>query len=406
MTADLFAGPGALGMRGGPIPREMSGKGERKMYEKGRAWIELNLEHLRHNVELFQKLLPKGCALMPAVKANAYGHGAAPIGQALQNMGIQNYCVASAEEGIQLREAGIAGQILVLGYTHPQDFPMLRQYGLTQTVVDYFYAKEMERFGKELAVHVGIDTGMHRLGEPSVHMEKILDIWSIRNLNITGVFSHLCTSDGESEQERAFAEQQEKEFQKVLAALKAHGAGAVRAHLQGSYGVLNGTAMDYDYARIGIALYGALSQSDPRLEERFDLRPVLSLKARIGCVKELKAGEGAGYGLAWHADGSRRIAAVSIGYADGIPRELSGKGHALVRGTKAPIAGLICMDQLLLDVTDVPSAAAGDEAIFIGESEGVRIKAEEMAAEASTISNEILSRLGPRLKRIPISSCP
>lgn len=169
--------------------------------------------------------------------------------------------------------------------------------------------------------------------------------------------------------------------------------------------MLNGSAGSYDFARVGIGLYGVLSQPSLRLEEQFDLRPVLSLKARISCVRELCDGEGAGYGLSWHAEGRRKLAAVSIGYGDGIPRELSGRGHALVRGRKVPIAGRICMDQLLLDVTEVPDVRAGEEAVFIGRSGELEIKAEEMAAEANTISNEILSRLGPRLRRIPVFPC-
>lgn len=370
------------------------------MYEKGRAWIELNMENLRQNVQLFRKLLPDSCKLMPAVKANAYGHGAIPIAGALQKMGIHDYCTASVEEGMELRQGGIAGRILVLGYTHPRDFDILREYKLIQTVVDHDYAREIESYGKELTVHVGIDTGMRRLGERSENFSRILDIWNIKNLRITGVFSHLCTSDGTSASEREFVKIQEERFWQVIANLYRNGKKNFCTHLQGSYGILNGTDKSYDYARAGIALYGVFSESSRTLEERFDLKPVLSLKARIGCIKELYEGEGAGYGLAWRPDSGRRIAVAAIGYADGLPRALSGEGHALVCGKKVPIAGRICMDQLLLDVTDVPEAVPGEEAVFIGKSGGQEITAEEVAAEAGTITNELLSRLGKRLGRI------
>lgn len=372
------------------------------MYEKGRAWIELDMEHLRHNVLLFRRLLPNQCMLMPAVKANAYGHGAIPIANELQKRGICNYCVASVAEGIELRRGGVKGQILVLGYTHPRDFDALQEYELIQTVVDYDYAREMESYGKELTVHVGIDTGMHRLGERSENFPRILDIWNIKNLRITGVFSHLCTSDGTTASEREFVKIQEERFWQVIANLHRNGKKNFCTHLQGSYGILNGTDKSYDYARAGIALYGVFSESSQTLEERFDLKPVLALKARIGCVKELYEGEGAGYGLAWRPDSRRRLAVAAIGYADGIPRALSGKGHALVCGKRVSIAGRICMDQLLLDVTDVPEAVTGEEAVFIGKSGELEIKAEEMAAEAGTITNELLSRLGQRLERITI----
>lgn len=375
-------------------------------YEKGRAWIELDMEHLRHNVECFRRLLPGDCALMPAVKANAYGHGAVPVARELQRLGIIDYCVASVSEGVQLRLAGIGGQILILGYTHPRDFDVLYEYGLTQTVLDVSYGRELEAYGKKLSVHVGIDTGMHRLGESWDHLSDIRKLWEGENLRITGVYSHLCTSDGNTEKDQAYMRLQEERFWQVIRCLRAEGKRGFCTHLQGSYGILNGDRLTgtYDYARAGIALYGVFSEPSGRMEHIFGLKPVLSLKARIACVRALKEGEGAGYGLSWHADSERKIAAVSIGYADGFPRTLSNKGHALVRGRKAPVVGRVCMDQLLLDVTDVPQAAPGEEAVFIGESGGCTLRAEEMAAEAGTISNEILSRLGERLSRVCVGT--
>lgn len=372
------------------------------MYKKGRAWIELQMKNLKHNVELFQRLLPEYCVLMPAVKANAYGHGAQEIGEELQRLGIQDYCVACAEEGVKLRQEGIRGQILVLGYTHPREFDLLHEYKLTQTVVDYAYGKELESYGKKLSVHVGVDTGMHRLGESCTNYSKIRRLWELKNLDITGIYSHLCTSDGTTEKEREYMRLQEVRFLEVVRFLRADGRTGFATHLQGSYGILNRSRLvgAYDYARAGIALYGVLSKASAELEAMYDLKPVLSLKARIECIRELKQGEGAGYGLAWHADSPCRLAAVSIGYADGYPRALSNKGYALVQGRKAPIIGKICMDQLLLDVTDVPEAQPGEEAVFIGKSGALEIRAEEVAEEAGTIANELLSRLGSRLCRV------
>lgn len=373
------------------------------MYETGRAWVELNMEHLRHNVQVFQRLLPAGCRLMPAVKANAYGHGAAPVAKELQKLGIRDYCVASAEEGAALRRSGILGQILILGYTHPKDFELVREYGLTQTAVDHAYGREIEAYGKELLVHVGIDTGMHRLGESWEAFSRIRGLWDLRNLRITGVYSHLCTADGPEEKDRAYVRLQEQRFCQVVRRLRGEGK-VFAAHLQGSYGILNSEKLcgTYDYARAGISLYGVFSGPSRGLQQKYDLRPVASLKARLACVREVKPGEGAGYGLTWHADSRRRIAAVSIGYADGFPRILSNKGYALVRGRRAPVAGRVCMDQLLLDVTEVEGVRAGDEAVLIGTSGELEIRAEDLAAEAGTISNEILSRLGERLTRVVV----
>lgn len=255
--------------------------------------------------------------VMPAVKANAYGHGAVLIGRALQDMGVQDFCVASVGEAIELREAGITGRILVLGYTFPEQFQELWKYSLTQTVIDFCYA---------------------------------------RQLQITGVFSHLCVSDGISESEKGFTYKH--------------------------------------YVRPGIALYGALSSPYDKTAAAVNLKPVLSLKARIECVKQLHTGEAVGYGQTYTAAREMKIAAVSIGYADGIPRELSNKGFALIKGHKAPVVGRICMDQLMVDLSEIPGTAPGDEAVFIGKCGNEQITASEFAHTAGTISNEILSRLG------------
>ena len=370
------------------------------MYQKGRAWIELNLNNLTYNVRQFQKLLPASCTLMPAVKANAYGHGAPIIARALENMGICDFCVASVGEGIELRDAGITGQILILGYTSPHQFPELSRYRLTQTLVDYEYARALHQSGLSLDVHVGIDTGMHRLGERSENIETLRKIWQFQNLNITGVFSHLCTADGATESDRAFARKQIASFDASVAALKAHGCSGFKTHMQGSYGVLNYPGLRYDFARVGIALYGAYCAPTDETEADLPLRPVLSLKSRIECVKELHPGESIGYGLTFTAAREMQTAAVSIGYADGVPRALSNRGHVLVKGRKAPIIGRICMDQLLIDVSGAPHVMPGDEVVLIGKSGRNQIAASELADRTDTIANEILSRLGNRLERI------
>lgn len=334
---------------------------------------------------------------MPAVKADAYGHGAGIIGKALWDMGIRDFCVASAEEGAELREYGITGQVLILGYTPACQFGELKRYGLTQTVVDYEYARELNAFGEGLPVHVGIDTGMHRLGERSDSRKNIFKIWGFENLEITGVFSHLCASDGMTKEAREYTLKQIDDFDRIVEELRSRGIRGFKTHLQGSYGVLNYPELSYDYARVGIALYGVLSSPGDWTIAEISLKPVLSLEARLVCVKELHKGEPAGYGLSFTAPGEMKIGVVSIGYADGIPRELSNQGHALVNGKKVSIIGRVCMDQLMVDVSEVEGAACGDKVIFIGKSGNEQIKAEELAQEAGTIANEILSGIGRRV---------
>lgn len=371
------------------------------MYQKGRAWIELDLANLEHNVNYLKSLLPGDCKLMPAVKANAYGHGAVLIAKALQKMGISDYCVASVEEGIELRNAGIAGNILILGYTHPRQIEQLVEHDLTQTVVDSDYAKRLSDHGKTVQVHIGIDTGMHRLGIDWEDMESIQKIWEYQNLKVAGVFSHLCAADGITQKEKDYTREQIQRFENVVNQLKQEGKTGFVTHLQGSYGILNYPECRFDYARPGIALYGIFSSfAEYKEQEKEKLSPVLSLKTRVESVRTLEEGESAGYGMAYTAASRRKIAVLSIGYADGIPREIAGKAYVLCRGKKAAVIGRICMDQMLVDVTDIPDIISGDEVVLIGRSEKEQIPAEAYAEWTDSISNEVVSRLGLRLERI------
>lgn len=375
------------------------------MYQKGRAWIELDLANLEHNVNYLKNLLPGGCKLMPAVKANAYGHGAVLIAKALEKMGITDYCVASVEEGIELRSAGIAGNILILGYTHPRQIEQLVRYDLTQTVVDSDYAKQLSEHGRTVQVHIGIDTGMHRLGIDWKDMESIQKIWEYQNLKVTGVFSHLCAADGTTQKEKDYTRKQIQRFENVVNQLKQEGKTGFVTHLQGSYGILNYPECRFDYARPGIALYGLFSSFAEYKEQEEKqpfgmLRPVLSLKTRVESVRILEKGESAGYGMAYTAASRRKIAVLSIGYADGIPREIAGKAYVLCRGKKAAVIGRICMDQMLVDATDIPDITSGDEVVLIGRSGKEQIPAEAYAEWTDSITNEVVSRLGLRLERI------
>lgn len=367
--------------------------------ETSRAWAELDRENLKKNVEFFQKLSGADAKLMPAVKANAYGHGALLVVQELQRLGIYDFCVATAEEGAALREAGIRGQILVLGFTAPEAFWLLMRYDLTQTVVDSAYASLLGGSGRTLKVHVGVDTGMHRLGIPWEDIEAVKQVWNYRNLRVTGVFSHLCAADEQSSAAETFTRLQIERFQAVREALLAAGLRNFKVHLLSSYGILNYPAYHCDYVRCGIALYGILSCGQDVTKVTPQISPVLSLKARIGCIRAVKAGEGAGYGMEYRAKRDSRIAVLSIGYADGIPREIAGRGHVLIAGKIAPVVGRICMDQMLCDVTDIPEAEPCGEAVLIGNSGARCITAEQYAGWADTISNEVVSRLGERLKR-------
>lgn len=368
-------------------------------FQMGRAWIELDMSALKHNVEAFKKRLPQKCRIMPAVKANAYGHGAVLISKELNRLGIKSFCVADISEGIELRQNDIKGEILILGYTHPKQFSLLRKYDLTQSVIDFQYAQLLNSYGDKIKVHLKIDTGMHRLGERSENIDLILKIFKCENLIIDGIYTHLCVSDSKSEKDVQYTITQANAFNDVLCQIENHGYIRPKAHLQASCGVLNFPELSGDYARIGIALYGVLSKAE--IPYNIDLRPVLSIKARIISVKDLFKGESVGYGLQYTAKENSKIAVISIGYADGYPRSLScGVGSVLIAGMRAPILGRICMDQMIVDISDIHNVRVGDSATIIGKAENSEITVYEVAEKADTITNEILSRLGTRLERV------
>jgi len=365
-----------------------------------RSWAEIDIGNLRHNVDILRGLLPDGCALMPAVKANAYGHGAVEISRELNAYGIRAFCVAAVREGVELRKNGIKGEILVLGYTHPEDFYLLEKYRLIQTVVDYNHAMALNGYGKKITVHVAIDTGMRRLGERSENIDKIASIFKCKNLIINGVYTHCNVMDSRKPSDIDFTNAQVQKFYDVLGRLKTRGFKLPKVHIQSSYGVFNYPHLTCDYARVGIALFGMLSALSDTESYNTGLRPVLSVKTRVSAIKAVSRGEPVGYGMAFTAEKDMKIAVLAIGYADGVPRGMScGVGHVLINGQKAPVVGRVCMDQMMVDVTGNERAGQGDIAVIIGESDGAVITACEVAEQTGTISNEILSRLGERLER-------
>ena len=369
-------------------------------FERDRAWIELDMAALAYNVRTLQGLLPESCQLMPAVKAEGYGHGAVLISKELNRLGVKAFCVASVPEGIQLRKAGVKGEILVLGYTHPRQFDLLRRYRLIQTVVDMPYAEELHKYGKKLRVHIAVDTGMHRIGVNCNEVDEISRIFEWKNLKVDGMFTHLCVSDSDDEGRIEFTKAQGEAFFRLIEQLKERGHECPKKHLVASNGVLNYPEFAGDYARVGIALYGVRSAEEDLDCTGVALKPVLSLKARVASVRELETGEGAGYGLAFVAKRPTKLATITIGYADGLSRLLSGgRGSVLIRGYRAPIAGRVCMDQTLVDVTEIPDVQTGDIAVLIGRSGSEILSAYDMAEAVGTITNEIFTSLGARLTR-------
>ena len=364
--------------------------------------MEIDCAALRRNLRALSAVMPEGCETMAVVKAEAYGHGAVACARLLWSEGVRRFAVATLEEGIALRRAGLGGEILILGYTDPAEARRLRRYRLTQTLVSVSHAEALEAQRVRLSAHLKIDTGMHRIGVDAADVDGIAAVMGLRYVRVTGVFTHLCDADGRSPASIAFTEEQIARFEHVREMLAKSGLGqGVELHVQNSAGLMNYPALRYDAARIGIALYGIASEEGAETATHPALQPVLALRSEIALLREVAAGETVGYARAWTAEAASRLAVVPIGYADGLPRNYAaGGGEVLVRGVRCPIVGRICMDQLTVDVTALPAVAVGDTVTLIGRDGTEEIRAEEAAARCATITNEWLSRLGGRVKRV------
>lgn len=363
-----------------------------------RAWIEVDLEQLRYNVRVLKSAMPEGCELIAVVKTEGYGHGAYEMAVCANRIGVRAFGVATIDEGIVLRKCGVVGEILILGYVNPARAKELSRYRLTATLISYEHAVLLDRQGYRLKAHLKVDTGMHRLGFGADETERIAEAFSLKHIKVEGIYTHLCVADSLEERDVDFSKWQIDRFYKLLEQLKERGITIPKTHIQSSYGLLNYPELRCDYVRAGIALYGVLSSAKNVTKLELDLHPVLSLKSRIILLREIKKGESVGYGRTFVADKGRRIAIIPIGYGDGFPRNLSGgKSSVLIRGQRAPVVGRICMDQLAVDVTDISEVQLGDVATFIGEDGEERILAAEVADDAESITNELLSRKGRRL---------
>lgn len=362
-----------------------------------RSWIELDTAALRNNVNEFRRIMQDGCKLLAIVKDEGYGHGAFEITKELQSIGVDAYGVATVDEGIEIRKFGIKGLILILGYTDPTRAKDIKKYDLTQAVFDVDYAEELNSQGKKIKIHIAIDSGMHRIGIPASDIEAVESVYSFKNLSVEGVFSHLCASDSKNEDDIEYTNNQIAAFNALIETLEEKGLPVKVKHIQASYGLLNYPDIKCSYARMGISLYGADSELGYKSNVDVSLSPVMSIRTKIIQLRTYQQGETVGYGRAFRAERDSRIAVLPIGYGDGIPRNLSGKASVLVCGKRAPMIGRICMDQLMIDVTDIAGVKVGDIATVIGSDGDERITAEEVADMSGTITNEIFSRLGRRL---------
>ena len=366
-----------------------------------RAWVEVDLSAIKHNVHQLKSLLTAPTELMAIVKADAYGHGAIDVSQTVIEAGATWLGVATIPEGIQLRRAGITAPIVVLGATNAVDeIKAIAEYRLQPTICNpkqaLIYHEVLSQTGEQVLVHLKIDTGMSRLGvnwQEAIAFVKLVQ--HLPNLEIMSVYSHFATAD---DSDRTFMQLQTQRFEQVIAALKAEGIYPPRIHICNTAAMLCDRKIHYDIVRTGLGLYGLYPA--PHLKNIIDLRSALTVKARITQVKEIKAGTSVSYGRSFIAPQDMTMATVAIGYADGLPRGLSNRIRVSVNGQKVAQIGTITMDQSAIDVTHVLNVNVGDVVTFLGsESENT---ADDWANLLGTISWEILCGFKDRLPRINV----
>ena len=367
-----------------------------------RTWAEINLGNLEHNYRTLRALLPRDCRFLGVVKADAYGHGAVNVARRLEALGAEYLAVACIGEACELRKAGIRASILILGATAPELAGRLLELEVTQTVFDLDTARAFSEAamasGKRLRVHVKSDTGMSRLGflcdegHLTHSAEEIAAVCALPGLEPEGIFTHFADADGSEE----YTMLQFTRFLEVLRLLEERGVTFKIRHCAASAAVLNYPCTHLDMVRPGIALYGHYPDPACAGLDGPGLRPVMTLKTRIAALRELPAGACVSYGRTHTLSRDSRLAALSVGYADGFSRLLSNRGEVLVNGRRCPIVGRVCMDLCMVDVTDVPGAAVGDAVVLWDEA----LPLEEKAAAVGTIQYELLCGVSKRVPRV------
>ena len=371
---------------------------------KERSWIEINTKNLEYNINQIKQIIPKTTQIMAVVKANAYGHDSIIISKKLQEIGINDFAVATLSEATKLRENSITGNILILGYTEPEELQKVIDNNIMQTIVDNNYAKSVLKanlHGK-LKCHVKINTGMNRIGEFYDDFAALSEIYQNPALQIEGTFTHLCVSDSDKIEDVNFTKEQINRFDKAIEFIKNQGLNPGKLHTQASYGTINYTNCKYDYVRMGILMYGINASYDCYNKYNLDFKPVMAVKSKVTSIKYINPEETVSYGRTFKADNKIKIASVGIGYADGVPRALSNILIVKINNKKYHQIGRICMDQLMIEINDENPIAIGDEVILIDTNESKDLTLEDWAKVTNTITDEIICQFTTRLKRIEI----
>jgi alanine racemase len=364
------------------------------------AWSEINIDALRHNVRKTRSIVGKKVKILLTIKADAYGHGSPRVARAAISEGVDSLGVATLHEGIELRCAGVQVPILILSPSLVSEIDEIIEWDLTPTVSDMKFARALSfsaSSSRSVKVHVEIDTGMTRAG---INLDEACDflkgLSGLGGIEVGGVYTHFpSTHDDEGD----FTEEQVRTFEGILATLKAEGLTFPLRHTANSAAIAQYPGSHFNMVRPGGMIYGMFPH--PRMNG-IGLEPVMSFKSRVVNVKGVKKGKTVSYGRTYEFDRDARVAAVAAGYGHGLTRSLSNKGHLLVRGKRAPIVGMVTMDMTLIDVTDIPQVAVGDEVVIFGRQGQGEISVYEVAEQCGTISYEVTCGIGKRVPRVYI----
>lgn len=368
-----------------------------------RIQAEIDLDAMTYNLEHIKKNLKPGTKIIAVLKADGYGHGAVPLGKRIQqDPSVWGIAVATVEEGIELREAGITSPILILGYTYQEDYQKIVDMDFRPAVFKKSMAQELSkaavRARKTLKIHIKIDTGMTRIGYRNVETDvpEILEISRLPGIEVEGIFTHFARAD---ETDIAPARIQYEKFQEFLHALEKKGLSIPMKHCSNSAGIIRMQEANLDAVRAGIILYG-LYPSPEVEQEPVPLKPLMSLRSHIAYIKTVEPGVEISYGGIFTTTRKTRVATIPVGYADGYARGLSNKGSVLIRGKRAPILGRVCMDQFMVDVTDIPEARELDQVTLLGRDQKDCITMEELGDLSGRFNYEFACCISKRVPRV------
>lgn len=382
---------------------DLRGKASMKKFYK-RAWAEIRLDNLKYNLDICRSFLKGNTEIVAVVKANAYGHGDTAIAPFLQSQGVNWFAVSNINEAINLREHGITKEILILGYVMPTEAQELCEYNIIQAVTGLAHAKELSQNapqGKKVRVHIKIDTGMGRIGlrhhTAKGYADEIEEISKLKNIKVEGIFTHLSVADTDEKRDVAYTDKQINTMLEIKKELDSRHFVLKQFHFLNSAGATYHATAESTLARYGIMLYGL--HPNVALDLPKPLKPVMELKTIVAHIKTIEEHEYVSYGRTYCSDRPTRVATLAIGYADGYSRLLSSKAEVLINGRRAKVIGRVCMDQTMVDVTDI-DVKVGDTATLFGKDGDDEITADDLASLYGTIGYEIICGISKRVPRL------